>query len=52
MLQQKRSISQPYKGFQSFEKKDDFNNNYLSKELSKIIDNLIKPEEDNIQLPL
>jgi hypothetical protein len=51
ILQQKQQTTLSFNDLQSFKQKDEFNNNYPSKELSKIVDGLIKPEEDNTQLP-
>jgi hypothetical protein len=50
ILQQKQQISKPFDDLQSFNQKHELNNNSPSKELSKVADNLIKPEENNMEL--
>jgi hypothetical protein len=51
ILQQKQQATPSFNNIQSFKQSDEFNNNYPSKGLFKVAEGLIKPEEDNTQLP-
>jgi hypothetical protein len=51
ILHQKQHINKPFNHLQSFKQKDELSNNYPSKQLFKVADELIKPEENNTQLP-
>jgi hypothetical protein len=48
---QKQQKSKSFSDVQSLKQNNEFNSSYPSKELSNVLDNLIKPEEDNAQLP-
>jgi relaxase-like protein len=51
IVHQQQSINKSFTNVQSSGKTNDLSNSYLQKELSKVIDNLIKPEENKVQLP-